>query len=236
MGIRFFCPNGHKLNVKENLAGKRGICPQCGIKLLIPYKSTRPSSREERDQRQGLSPGTGGNPNDFDVFADDQATAEIAVSFDEFGNMTSETTQNPSMPMPEPSLLETAFDDPSVVWYVQLPDGQRFGPATLPIIKSWVNERRISPTMLVWREGWQDWLEARLVFTEIEQIFKEMQSKKLKNRTNSNIARDDQPSNLFGNSPTGGNEGTKGKAAIMIVAITLAVLAFGAAIYFILKP
>jgi hypothetical protein len=36
MGIRFSCPNGHKLNVKENLAGKRGICPACGAKFVIP--------------------------------------------------------------------------------------------------------------------------------------------------------------------------------------------------------
>jgi hypothetical protein len=36
MGIRFNCPNGHKLNVKEFLAGKRGVCPQCGTKFIIP--------------------------------------------------------------------------------------------------------------------------------------------------------------------------------------------------------
>jgi hypothetical protein len=36
MGIRFFCPNGHKLNVKDHLAGKRGVCPKCGAKFAIP--------------------------------------------------------------------------------------------------------------------------------------------------------------------------------------------------------
>lgn len=36
MGIRFTCPNGHKLHVKSFLAGKRGVCPQCGEKILIP--------------------------------------------------------------------------------------------------------------------------------------------------------------------------------------------------------
>jgi len=36
MGIRFLCPNGHKLNVKQALAGKHGICPDCGAKFLIP--------------------------------------------------------------------------------------------------------------------------------------------------------------------------------------------------------
>lgn len=36
MGIRFSCPNGHKLNVKGHLAGKRAICPQCGSKVIVP--------------------------------------------------------------------------------------------------------------------------------------------------------------------------------------------------------
>lgn len=36
MGIRFLCPNGHKLNVKSFLAGKRAICPDCGARVLVP--------------------------------------------------------------------------------------------------------------------------------------------------------------------------------------------------------
>src|SRR3954468_11735462 len=42
MGIRFNCPNGHKLNVKEYLAGKRGVCPQCGAKFIIPEQAEAP--------------------------------------------------------------------------------------------------------------------------------------------------------------------------------------------------
>ena len=36
MGIRFSCPNGHKLHVKNFLAGKRGVCPECGVTVDIP--------------------------------------------------------------------------------------------------------------------------------------------------------------------------------------------------------
>ena len=39
MGIKFYCPNGHRLNVKSYLAGKRGICPHCGARLRIPPES-----------------------------------------------------------------------------------------------------------------------------------------------------------------------------------------------------
>jgi hypothetical protein len=44
MGIRFLCPNGHKLNVKSELAGKRASCPDCGAKLVIPPSDTNGDS------------------------------------------------------------------------------------------------------------------------------------------------------------------------------------------------
>ena len=53
MGIRFYCPNGHKLNVKEFQAGRRGICPFCGARIQIPMQSTRPGSKSAG--RQGRS-------------------------------------------------------------------------------------------------------------------------------------------------------------------------------------
>ncbi|MGE0606931.1 MAG: hypothetical protein AB7O62_07550 [Pirellulales bacterium] len=36
MVIRFHCPNGHVLTSPDELAGKRGKCPDCGITLQIP--------------------------------------------------------------------------------------------------------------------------------------------------------------------------------------------------------
>lgn len=36
MSIRVVCPNGHVLNVKENLAGKTGLCPQCKARVEVP--------------------------------------------------------------------------------------------------------------------------------------------------------------------------------------------------------
>src|SRR5215475_14289618 len=53
MGIRFFCPNGHKLNVKDHLAGKRGVCPQCGAKFTIPM----PADLQAADVAQAVGVG-----------------------------------------------------------------------------------------------------------------------------------------------------------------------------------
>jgi len=47
MGIKFNCPNGHKLNVKSFLAGKKGVCPHCGAKFRIPNQPT------EEDREDG---------------------------------------------------------------------------------------------------------------------------------------------------------------------------------------
>jgi hypothetical protein len=47
MGIRFYCPKGHKLNVKDFQAGRKGICPYCGARIQIPSESTRESSKKK---------------------------------------------------------------------------------------------------------------------------------------------------------------------------------------------
>ena len=60
MGIRFLCPNGHRLNVKTFQAGKRGVCPHCGAAFTIPRESTLPSSKEEKDEHEQQLETTGG--------------------------------------------------------------------------------------------------------------------------------------------------------------------------------
>ena len=52
MGIRFYCPNGHKLNVKSFQAGRQGICPFCGMSVEIPVESTRQSARSGKAKSQ----------------------------------------------------------------------------------------------------------------------------------------------------------------------------------------
>jgi hypothetical protein len=54
MGIRFFCPSGHRLHVKSFLAGKRGVCPDCGTSVEIPMQSdARAVSSKKRGQLGG---------------------------------------------------------------------------------------------------------------------------------------------------------------------------------------
>ena len=39
MGIIAFCPQGHRVKVKEHLAGRKGICPECGARFRVPLES-----------------------------------------------------------------------------------------------------------------------------------------------------------------------------------------------------
>ena len=36
MSIEVTCPNGHTLKVKDSLAGKSGLCPQCKAPVDVP--------------------------------------------------------------------------------------------------------------------------------------------------------------------------------------------------------
>jgi hypothetical protein len=39
MGIVAYCPHGHRVKVKDHLAGRKGICPECGSSFRIPRES-----------------------------------------------------------------------------------------------------------------------------------------------------------------------------------------------------
>jgi hypothetical protein len=39
MGIVAYCPNHHRVKVKDDLAGRKGICPTCGTRFRIPLES-----------------------------------------------------------------------------------------------------------------------------------------------------------------------------------------------------
>ena len=190
MGIRFYCPNGHKLHVKAFQAGKRGICPHCGASMDIPYQSTRRSSKESKAHRKG--PATA--PLDVVQLIQDEGH-RAAVSAKSSGrppsqefrpndaprSVATEPPHRPSEPFvpvrensgARPSAVSPRdgpdpLADPSeVVWYVRPSSGGQYGPATREVMRKWIRQGRVSPDALVWREGWRDWQEAGTVFPQL---------------------------------------------------------------------
>lgn len=192
MGIRFYCPNGHKMNVKSYLAGKIGFCPECGARMQIPYEDTRPSSKALKDA--GVNPAThptaapANTANEIlsetspgGIFASN-GTADTPA--DSPTTLPSETSGNATTPVPvpispEPTALQTApsippgvnplLTDNTLVWYLHIPGGTQYGPVASEVVATWIRERRIAPDMLVWREDWPEWKEAKAVFPEVLQ-------------------------------------------------------------------
>jgi hypothetical protein len=157
MGIKFHCPNGHKLNVKAFLAGKKGVCPKCGTKVRIPTES-----------EPGLV--------DSDV-EETEPTHEGAVKSNGSGAVAAPVMTAPKAPAVSTAAApahaqhaaEAASDDPiaeapSATWYVRPPTGGQYGPARGDIMRKWLSEGRVSSDSLVWREGWTDWQNAGKLF------------------------------------------------------------------------
>lgn len=139
MGIRFECPNGHKLHVKAFLAGKRGICPECDAKFLVPAASGEPAQ-----VLTGAEESTGGEP------ASDES---VLV----------QTVDEP----PAPPSSVVAQEPAPESWYVQLASGEQFGPANLKVMRSWVADGRVPPDSLMWRTGWESWKSAQEGLAEL---------------------------------------------------------------------
>lgn len=202
MGIRFCCPNGHKLNVKTELAGKVGVCPKCGAKTAIPTESVF-TPEEFRSLRE---PNAFGDANDSAQSSSSEsekrgAPSDSGSAFVDAASDASDDGQFASANASQSDSasdadaqngLRAAFDDdattdrrrenwfddaddplqdPNVVWCVQTPDNRSYGPAPSSTLKTWIQEKRISPEMFVWREGWERWEEAGAVFPEVRRIF-----------------------------------------------------------------
>jgi hypothetical protein len=151
MGIKFSCPNGHKLNVKTFLAGKRAICPKCGARVMVPEVS-------ESEQ-------PGGSPTDSTLTT--SATIEIAVD-----EIAAQLQASPPTPTAEtgsqkPAPTDAIAEAPGAVWYVRPATGGQFGPASADVMRSWLDDGRVSGTSLVWRAGWADWQSAATVFPQL---------------------------------------------------------------------
>ncbi len=204
MGIRFYCPNGHKLNVKEFQAGQRGICPKCHAKFDIPFESTRPAGSkdlpiakqwEERARREGLFPfeeksnpvldnidlnhipmdwntvPESGTPQGYDVFSNANPSQNTFAGNMDVNAQNANVSVNtePEQPIqPAAPTLPDPFEGPAdVVWYLHPTSGNQIGPVNRDSMKAWLNENRIAPDALVWREGWPDWKTASDVFESL---------------------------------------------------------------------
>lgn len=161
MGVRFECPNGHKLNVKAELAGKRGICPECGVRFIVPAFSgervaavdasgaavpasdalTLSRGSEPRRSSTNLRPAAESSapPTPVSVAAPASAPEAVAKPLSETATAVPPTSSEP------------------IVWYVRPAAGGQYGPASSETFMQWQAEGRVAADSWVWRTGWADW-------------------------------------------------------------------------------
>ena len=234
MGIRCLCPNGHRLNIKSFLAGKRGICPECGEKFTIPAESDKSTDGRSKLDSEGqvLSGLSASLPSGTPIVGDtptaepantepaitepantepsntaaakgaaqatlptveetdntsqmvgpaltDRATGQVA-SGEHLGAKSSIATapqvvgkegavngRLPSRSDSSPNVSAIDPPEPTAEWFVQIADGQRFGPADAEMMRSWINDGRVAPDNLVHQRGWPSWRVASEVFEEL---------------------------------------------------------------------
>lgn len=148
MGIRFLCPNGHKLNVKSYLAGKRGICPQCDAKFLVPKTS-------------------GSQADAIDESVADEPTEQTQVDTEQQPQADFAEPPPPPAPTVAATTAEVTTEAPPVVWHVRTATGEQFGPANTETMTGWVAEGRVAVDSWVWRTGWPDWKTGGQAITQL---------------------------------------------------------------------
>ncbi|MCA9150541.1 MAG: DUF4339 domain-containing protein [Planctomycetales bacterium] len=192
MGIRFRCPNGHKLHVKSFLAGKRGVCPDCGVKVLIPAESADEFRARSSDKsadgddvdREAAVPTTPRPRPQAINTASAVASNEPAVGVRSTTDLpaTSTNTKRPDpgagtvfkvSPLPSSSTDSAEASDllgeaVQAKWFVRPPSGGQYGPADTVLFRTWIIEGRVTADSYIWREGWTDWQPAEDLLKRFE--------------------------------------------------------------------
>ena len=190
MGIRFLCPNGHKLNVKSFLAGKKGVCPHCDARFTIPLESDPRAAKKKRrgemgngapaaaaNGAMGAASGTNGSIDFSRPAAPQAAPVGKAITPAAVASVATAAVAKPSAPVTQaavatppapipasaPQITDPIAEAPNAIWYVRPPTGNQYGPARGDIMRKWIAEGRVSGDSLVWREGWADWQTANQV-------------------------------------------------------------------------
>lgn len=160
MGIRFACHVCNKhLNIKQELAGRRGVCPACSARFRIPLQDAEKSIPiESKAAAATVGDDQLGNGAGRVADRDTQRSAPID------GKQPAHLNAVVSAGGPSVSLLD---DDPEATWYVRPPSGGQYGPASADVLKQWINEGRVASTALLWRDGWPQWRDASEALPEL---------------------------------------------------------------------
>jgi hypothetical protein len=147
VGIVVHCPNGHRINIKAALAGKKGFCPHCGAKFRIP-------TAEQLNPPPDL-PAARLLPLDAATIA----TLPRALAFDMPAAHAAPPQQPDSVPL-HPVIAE----QPDLSWCIAFPGGEPTPPMPAATMQAWLDSGEATGDEVVWRSDWPEWRPVRDVF------------------------------------------------------------------------
>ena len=181
MGIVAQCPNGHRLNVKNHLAGKTGLCPNCGAKFRIPSAVAVP----------GRLPTAAGEatpdhtlplarlvlldqavihtlPRALPLGAARAAGTAAAEEAEPLPFDTESLESEPSAATEIQRLHPAIADRPDLMWCIAFPGGDPSEPVGAAALQEWLDTGQATGAEVVWRSDWPTWLPVRDAFPGIQ--------------------------------------------------------------------
>lgn len=160
MGIVAHCPNGHRVKVKDEYAGRKCLCPTCGTKFRIPA-ATPPAAIAGLPLARMLNL--------------DQTLVEglpRAIRLDEslspapaVGPTDAPLAPTPSG-QPAAGLHPSLSERPDLLWCLAFPGGEPTPPMPAESLQLWLDGDDAFGTELVWRSDWPEWRPVREVFRD----------------------------------------------------------------------
>jgi len=179
MGIVAYCPQGHRVKVKDELAGKKGLCPICGVKFRIPEGDggTRhdhggaETAHGEGDRVEHApliaEAGGAGLPTARFVAIDPAVVATLPRALPVAASVApAAATVMPSAPEMQRPLHPTIAERPDLTWSIALPGGDPSPPLPAAAMQEWLDARGWTGEEFVWRADWPQWLPFRQVFSD----------------------------------------------------------------------
>lgn len=171
MGIVAYCPNGHRVKVKDDLAGRKGICPECQARFRIPREAAWPPGGAS------APPDAAAHPVARVVSLDPAVAAGLPRAFGAGPVVATKAAERPphnapaappaDVAVPPSFALHPALAErPELTWNVAVPGGQPSEPMSAEAMQRWLDAGGQTGAEVIWREGWADWVSIRLVFPE----------------------------------------------------------------------
>jgi hypothetical protein len=187
MGIVAFCPRGHRVKVKDELGGRKGICPECQVRFRIPPAGTElPVARvvsldpvmAERLPRaevlgsDDLLQAAGGSVqrDDGREAPESDGVGVDALPPDAFEPLAFETVdRDPAAggaAARSAALHPAIAERPELAWCVAVPGGEPSPPYDGPALQRWLDAGSATGEEVVWRADWPQWVPIRTVFPQ----------------------------------------------------------------------